>query len=208
MRLFCTHVALNLSLYCIALHAQIVAQRAAPRIQLLPFQLLPHSADLARKPTDPRLLLIYTVMSGAAKPEEYGPRAGFLALQPAVERGVAVVLGTSPDGLYLAYGNGSSVIVRSLVDPNLSFTYGEHSAAVKCVKFAPTGKYVASGDASGKVRVWAFNHVDHPLKYELPSIGGEVEDLAWDSESKRILVVGGGAAKAKVRRSEGLPNFF
>jgi WD40 repeat protein len=95
-------------------------------------------------------------------------------------------------------------------------------------KFAPTGKYVASGgasssfpswqwragqtplcpsctchtchtfaDASGKVRVWAYTHAEQLLKYELPSIGGEVEDLAWDSESKRIAAVGGGAAKAK-----------
>jgi hypothetical protein len=51
----------------------------------------------------------------------------------------------------------------------------------------------------GRVRVWAFTQAEHSLKYELPSIGGEVEDLAWDSESKRILVVGGGSAKAKVR---------
>jgi len=50
------------------------------------------------------------------------------------------------------------------------------------------------------VRVWAFTTVEHTLKYELPSIGGEVEDIAWDAESKRILVVGGGSQKAKVRR--------
>ena len=30
-------------------------------------------------------------MASAAKPEDYGPRPGFLALQPTVERGVAVV---------------------------------------------------------------------------------------------------------------------
>jgi hypothetical protein len=57
----------------------------------------------------------------------------------------------------------------------------------------------ATADAAGKVRVWAFTHVDHLLKYELPSIGGEVEDIVWDSEAKRILVVGAGAQKARVR---------
>lgn len=86
-------------------------------------------------------------------------------------------------------------------NPTLSFAYCEHTARVKVAKFSPTGKYVASGDATGRVRVWAFTQAEHSLKYELPSIGGEVEDLAWDGESKRILVVGGGSQKAKVRRS-------
>jgi len=58
-------------------------------------------------------------------------------------------------------------------------------------------RYIASGDAAGRVRVWAYTHPEHLLKYELPSIGGEVEDVAWDSESKRLLAVGGGSAKAK-----------
>jgi len=86
-----------------------------------------------------------------------------------------------------------------LQDPSLAFAYCDHTDRVKVAKFAPTGKYIASGDAVGRVRVWAFTQAEHSLKYELPSIGGEVEDLAWDGESKRILVVGGGSAKAKVR---------
>jgi WD40 repeat protein len=53
-------------------------------------------------------------------------------------------------------------------------------------------------DASGKVRVWAWTHAEHLLKKETPALGGEVEDLAWDGESKRIVAVGGGASKAKV----------
>jgi WD repeat-containing protein 1 (actin-interacting protein 1) len=48
------------------------------------------------------------------------------------------------------------------------------------------------------VRVWAYTHPEQLLKYELPSIGGEIEDVAWDSESKRIAAVGGGSAKAKI----------
>ncbi len=51
---------------------------------------------------------------------------------------------------------------------------------------------------SGKVRVWAWNHPEHMLKFECPALGADVEDVAWDSESKRILAVGGGQSKAKV----------
>lgn len=80
-----------------------------------------------------------------ADDSSYGPRAGILAPSPAVERGVAVVLHTSPDGRYLAYANGTSVVVRSVADPSLCFVYSEHAATVKVAKFAPTGKYIASG---------------------------------------------------------------
>jgi WD repeat-containing protein 1 (actin-interacting protein 1) len=53
-------------------------------------------------------------------------------------------------------------------------------------------------DISGRVRVWAWTNEGHTLKYECQALGGEVEDVAWDGESKRILAVGGGATNAKV----------
>lgn len=136
--------------------------------------------------------------AAAAAAAEFGPRAGVIAPLPPCERGVALVLSASADGQYLAYGSSTNVIIRSVENPNLAMAYGQHAAPVKAAKFAPTGKFVASGDASGKVRVWAFTHPENLLKYELPSIGGEVEDVAWDAESKRIAAVGAGALKAKV----------
>ena len=87
-----------------------------------------------------------------ADPSSYGPRPGIIAPSAAVERGVAVVLHASACGTYLAYGNGPSVIIRSIADPSLCFVYSEHSAAVKVAKFSPSGKYVASGGACGAER--------------------------------------------------------
>ena len=86
------------------------------------------------------------------------------------ERGVAAVL--SAQGDLIAYGAGSVVIIRSLSDPTQCLAYCEHAARVKVAKISPTGKYVASGDVHGKVRVWALTQAEHSLKYELPSIGG------------------------------------
>lgn len=128
----------------------------------------------------------------------YGPRTGLLAPLPPCERGVPLVLSASADGKLLCYGSTTNVVIRSTESPSLVVTYGQHTAPVKVAKFAPTGKYVASGDNTGKVRVWAYTHPEQLLKYELPSIGGEIEDVAWDSESKRIAAVGGGSAKAKI----------
>ncbi len=71
-------------------------------------------------------------------------------------------------------------------------------------KFSPSGKYIASGDVSGKartparprarharvgcrdalrvpqVRVWAYTHAEMVLKKEIPALAGAVEDLDWD----------------------------
>ena len=137
-------------------------------------------------------------MSSSATPATYGPKAGVLAPLPACERGVATVTSCSPDGKLFIYCNGSNVIIRDISAPESVLVYSEHAHDVKAAKFAPTGKYIASGDKSGKVRVWAYTHPDHLLKYECPALGADVEDVAWDSESKRILAVGGGQSKAKV----------
>lgn len=51
---------------------------------------------------------------GTPTAAEYGPAAGIIAPLPAAERGVAVPLGVSPDGEFLAYGNQTNVIVRSV----------------------------------------------------------------------------------------------
>ena len=136
------------------------------------------------------------MMAASAAPE-YGPRAGVLAPLPSCERGVAAVTAVSPDGKLLIYCNGANVVVRELARPALAYVYPEHAHAVKCAKFSPSGKYVASGDASGKVRIWAWTQAEHSLKFECPC-GENVEDVSWDAESKRILAVGGGQNKASV----------
>jgi WD40 repeat protein len=52
-------------------------------------------------------------------------------------------------------------------DPSLMTIYTGHTSPVKVAKFSPSGKWVASGDESGKVRVWAWTRADHMLKIEV-----------------------------------------
>ena len=47
-------------------------------------------------------------------------------------------------------------------------------------------------DKSGKVRIWDTVNKEHILKYEYHPFAGEIRDLAWDGESKRIVVCGEG----------------
>ena len=53
-------------------------------------------------------------MASTSKESEYGPRPGILVPLPQLERGVAGVTSSSPDGKFFIYSNGTSVIVRSL----------------------------------------------------------------------------------------------
>ncbi len=58
-------------------------------------------------------------------------------------------------------------------------------------RFSPSGFYIASGDVSGKVRVWdAVEAVN--TKGEYPIISGRINDIAWDGDSQRIIAVGDG----------------
>ena len=58
-------------------------------------------------------------------------------------------------------------------------------------KFSPSGYYIASGDVSGKVRVWdAVEAVNTKGEYAI--ISGRINDIAWDGDSQRIIAVGDG----------------
>jgi WD repeat-containing protein 1 (actin-interacting protein 1) len=45
--------------------------------------------------------------------------------------------------------------------------YRGHNHATSVAKFSPSGNWVASGDASGRVRVWAWDNPEHVLKLEV-----------------------------------------
>uniref|UniRef100_A0A1I8IDN5 Actin-interacting protein 1 n=1 Tax=Macrostomum lignano TaxID=282301 RepID=A0A1I8IDN5_9PLAT len=115
---------------------------------------------------------------------------------PKTERGKAIVLGGDPKGENFLYVNGNSVFIRSLKDP---FTkcdvYTQHSTATGVAKYSPSGFYIASGDASGKVRIWDTTQAEHVLKNEFHVLGGAIRDLAWTSDNQRLIIVGEGREK-------------
>lgn len=59
-------------------------------------------------------------------------------------------------------------------------------------RISPSGFYAASADTSGSVRVWDLASGDRLLKLQTQALGGRISDLAWDGESKRLIVVGDG----------------
>ena len=73
----------------------------------------------------------------------------------------------------------------------MSTQYTSHTAVTTVARFSPSGYYVASGDAAGTVRVWDCAG-EGATKGEYSIIGGQIQDLAWDGDSQRIIAVGNG----------------
>uniref|UniRef100_A0A9J7YZ34 WD repeat domain 1 n=1 Tax=Cyprinus carpio carpio TaxID=630221 RepID=A0A9J7YZ34_CYPCA len=123
------------------------------------------------------------------------PAESVFASLPHMERGVAKVLGGDPKGNNFLYTNGKSVIIRNIENPAIADVYTEHPHQVIVAKYAPSGFYIASGDVSGKIRIWDTTQKEHLLKYEYQPFGGKIKDIAWTEDSKRVAVVGEGREK-------------
>uniref|UniRef100_A0A915PZ21 Actin-interacting protein 1 n=1 Tax=Setaria digitata TaxID=48799 RepID=A0A915PZ21_9BILA len=123
--------------------------------------------------------------------EEYVQDATFASL-PRTVRGMPLALNASPDGQKLIYCNGNSVYIRNIQNPKECEIYTEHANPTTVAKYSPSGFYIASGDQSGKIRIWDATQSSHILKAEYPVLSGPVRDIAWSEDSKRIAVVGEG----------------
>lgn len=92
----------------------------------------------------------------------------------------------------LAYPSGKSIFIRQLDNPTESIQFVQHNYSTTVAKFAPTGNYIASGDESGLVKIWDAIGEDLILKGEYQILNGPINDITWDSDSKRIIAVGNG----------------
>ncbi|KAL6235393.1 hypothetical protein BDW75DRAFT_230355 [Aspergillus navahoensis] len=116
-----------------------------------------------------------------------------IQLTPGIEwvLGQPTQLSSDAKGERLAYASNKSIFLRSIDDPAISRQYTEHKVQTTVARFAPSGFYVASGDASGVIRVW--DCVGEGItKGEYSIVNGRINDLAWDGDSQRIIAVGDG----------------
>ena len=114
-----------------------------------------------------------------------------LAAVPATNRGQPTQLSVDSKGERIAYAAGKSIFVRSIDNPAECKEYTGHTAATTVARFSPNGFKVASGDASGMLRVWEPETIES-TRGEYGIIAGRLNDIAWDGESQRIIAVGDG----------------
>ena len=116
----------------------------------------------------------------------------FAAL-PTTTRGQPTPLSADAKGERIAYASNKSIFLRSIDNPSQATQYTQHTAATTVARFAPSGFYCASGDASGIVRVWDCSpNGSGNTKGEYAIINGRINDIAWDGDSQRIIAVGDG----------------
>lgn len=97
----------------------------------------------------------------------------------------------------LLYCNGKLVIIREMdaevassVDrKHRVLVYRGHTATVTAAKFSPSGCFVASGDARGKLRVWSYDNEEHLCKLDIAALTGPIRDISWDMDSKRVSLI-------------------
>ncbi|GAA6041077.1 hypothetical protein JCM8097_004708 [Rhodosporidiobolus ruineniae] len=112
---------------------------------------------------------------------------------PSTVRGQSTKIGATPDGKSISYGAGRTAVIRPLFKDEDSAAGVErlfaHAAQVTVCK-PVSGYYAASGDAAGNLKVWDTTG-NYSLKLESKPIA-KINDLAFDGEGKRIVVVGEG----------------
>ena len=51
-----------------------------------------------------------------------------------------------------------------------------------------------------QVRIWSWDNPEHILRLEISVFAGEVYDLDWDMESKKIVAVGDGSERVRYNK--------
>ncbi|KAI0464139.1 hypothetical protein LJB42_001742 [Komagataella kurtzmanii] len=115
-----------------------------------------------------------------------------LAPSPSTTRAVAVHLSYDAKSDKIAYASGKSVYVRSVSNPTDAKQFIKHNYNTTVAKFSPSGFYVASADEAGNVKVWDPIGNEMVVKSEFQILNGRINDIAWDADSQRIIVVGDG----------------
>lgn len=123
--------------------------------------------------------------------EEFKKECTFASL-PRTTRGLPVMISANSEGTKFLYCSGNSVFIRDADKIGDCDVYTEHAQPTQVAKYSPSGFYIASGDQSGKIRIWDTTQSTHILKAEYPIINGPIRDIAWSEDSKRMAVVGEG----------------
>jgi len=119
---------------------------------------------------------------------------------PSTERGSFCRISTDSSGERVLYCNGTNVLWRPIAPlaegkcnekPEDIFVWKGHTKRTTCASMTANKEWVVSGDDSGAIRVWGAKG-DHVQKNEYKLWSGAVKDVAWSSDSTRIVAAGDG----------------
>lgn len=119
------------------------------------------------------------------------PKITYASL-PRTVRGKPIVINGDPKGKNFLYCNGNNIYIRNINDTSECDIYSEHSKETTVAKYSPSGFYIASGDISGKVRIWDTVNPEHILKAEHSALAGAIKDIDWTMDNGKLVAVGEG----------------
>lgn len=117
---------------------------------------------------------------------------------PPIARGNPSVIKTDAKREQIIYANSRTVVIKNVADPTKVQLFTGHQYPVTAVAMSPSGCYMATGDKSGKLLVWACDTPEQIIKGDYPMLGGSILDIDWSPDNSRIVVVGEGQPPAKV----------
>jgi len=121
--------------------------------------------------------------------------ANLYAPAPRTERGKPCLIGVGEIKKVkkIVYCVGKAVVVRDLANPLDAWMFHDHKADTTVARIAPSGFYIASADQSATIKVWDCVG-EKTVKLEKQTIGN-ILDMAWSDDSKRLVVGGQGRDK-------------
>eukprot|EP00030_Apusomonadida_sp_AF-17_P000575 a175102_367.p2 GENE.a175102_367~~a175102_367.p2 ORF type:complete len:613 (-),score=273.80 a175102_367:28-1839(-) len=111
---------------------------------------------------------------------------------PQTTRGQSISFKSDNKGDRIVYTCGRSVVIRDVANPLLTDCYVQHATTATAAAWSPSGFYCASGDESGRLRIWDTVNAEHILSAEYPVLSGKIYDICWSSDSERLVIVGDG----------------
>lgn len=117
----------------------------------------------------------------------------FYAPHPTPERSVGYFLTYNNKVDRMVYPVDTVVYMRGMTDSFDVGTYTQHNARVTCCSYNPDGRWIASGEETGVVRVWTPQNAEQILRVTTRPIAGPILDMSWTDDSGRIAVIGRGA---------------
>ena len=110
---------------------------------------------------------------------------------PVPRRALGFFIGFNERLNRVCYGLDTIVYQRGLTDIFDCDVYNQHQAKITIASYSPTGRYIASADEEGHLRVWAPTK-QQTLTIETQPITGAINDLSWTEDNERLAVVGKG----------------
>lgn len=113
---------------------------------------------------------------------------------PSVTRGETLHIHAHPSKNLIVYPCRKAIVVRDLDNPKASFVYRGHDAKTTVAKFSPSGNYIASGDETGRLIVWAWDSPAHVTKFETRCFVAGLLDIDWSPDNTKLCLVGDGGS--------------